>query len=386
MTSTAPPLPLGAPAGVRALFFAAGALFATWGVHIPTVKAHYGVGEQALGMAMLATGLGACVGLTQAGRVIARFGPRRVLFVGGATGAWAVAALLLGQDFAWVLALLFAFGLVSSTFDVAMNVVANDIEQQAGRPLMSGFHGLFSAGGLVGAGLGAVALRAGMAAEHHLWVSALACWALSAWGAHRMARGVAPAGGDARFQWGHGPLVLLGVLSALGLLCEGAMYDWSVLYVRDGLKVDQGSAAWAYASFSGAMAAGRFGGDWVRARLPAPRLLRASALLAAFGMTAALLATNLWLALAGFALVGLGLANVVPLLFVAAAQVPGVAPAAGIAFVSAMGYFGMMGGPALIGFVAQTATLSVALAQVVGFALVLAVASRRALAAQSASR
>jgi predicted MFS family arabinose efflux permease len=367
------------PAGVRALFVAAGALFATWGVHIPTVKAHYSVGEQALGMVMLATGLGAVLGLTQAGRLINRYGPRQVVLVAASLSPLAIALVLAAGDYALVLVLMLMFGAVSSVFDVAMNVAATDIERQAQRPVMSGFHGMFSAGGMGGAGLGALALSSGVAAEHHLWASSLVCLLLGWWGATKLSPGREAASG-ASFFFARGPLSLMGVLAALGLLCEGAMYDWSVLYLREGLHADAGRAAWAYASFSGAMAAGRFGGDWARARVSAEVLMGCSALLAAFGMTAALLSGSVWSALLGFALVGLGLANVVPLLFVAAGKVPGVASAHGIAIVSAMGYLGMMGGPALIGLVAQTYTLTAALGLVVAFALVLAAASHRAMA------
>src|SRR5687768_3174664 len=125
------------PAGVRALFFASGALFATWGVHIPTVKLHYGVGEQALGMAMLATGAGACLGLSQAGRLIGRQGARRVAWVTGSLSPLIIALLLLADDFSFVLGLMVAFGLVASVFDVAMNVAATDVERRERRPVMS---------------------------------------------------------------------------------------------------------------------------------------------------------------------------------------------------------------------------------------------------------
>ncbi|MFT3857505.1 MAG: MFS transporter [Aquabacterium sp.] len=367
-------------AGVRALFVAAGALFATWGVHVPTVKAHYGVGEQALGMAMLATGVGACAGLSQAGRLIHRHGVQRVLWVAGVLSPAAIAMLLAGDAFSVVLWALFAFGLISSTFDVAMNVAATDVERQAGRPVMSGFHGMFSAGGMAGAAFGGAALQAGMRAELHLWTASLLCWMLAWWGAARVATHVHDDEVRPALFWrASRPLVVTGVLAALGLLCEGAMYDWSVLFARERHGAGAGASAWAYASFSAAMAAGRFGGDWVRARMSAARLLRLSALLAAAGMGVALASPHLWLTLAGFAGVGLGLANVVPLLFVAAGRVPGVTPASGIAVVSAMGYLGMMGGPALIGLVAQHHGLTVALAQVLLLALVLAVAAGKAL-------
>lgn len=212
--------PSHSPAGVRALFFAGGALFATWGVHVPTVKAHYGVGEQALGMAMLLTGLGACVGLTQAGRLISRHGPRRMAFVAGTLGPFAIASLLAGHHFSLVLGLMFVFGLVSSIFDVAMNVAATDIERATKRPVMSGFHGLFSAGGMAGAGAGALALHAGMAPVHHLGLSSLVCLLLAWWGSGGLARGREEAGNASPgLLIAKGPLALMGALAALGLLC-----------------------------------------------------------------------------------------------------------------------------------------------------------------------
>ena len=139
------------------------------------------------------------------------------------------------------------------------------------------------------------------------------------------------------------------------------------------------TAALAYASFSGAMAAGRFGGDWVRARVAPRRLMRASGALAAAGMALALAWPSPAVALVGFALVGLGLSNVVPVLFSAASQVPGVSSAHGIAAVSGVGYLGMMAGPPLIGLVAERASLGAGLVVVVVFALFMALSAKRAM-------
>ncbi|HEV7914782.1 MAG TPA: MFS transporter, partial [Albitalea sp.] len=183
-----------------------------------------------------------------------------------------------------------------------------------------------------------------------------------------------------------GPLALIGALAAMGLVAEGAMYDWSVLFMKQELRSDSATAALAYASFSAAMAAGRFGGDAVRARLSSVALLRLSGGLAAIGMALALLVPQPSVALVGFALVGLGLSNVVPVLFSAAAQVPGVSAAHGIAAVSSVGYFGMMAGPPIIGMIAEASSLTVGLATVVAFALVFALSARRALPPLTPSR
>ena len=142
---------------------------------------------------------------------------------------------------------------------------------------------------------------------------------------------------------------------------------------------DASTAALAYASFSGAMAAGRFGGDWVRARVRSVTLLRFSGALGAAGMALALSVPHPVAALLGFALVGLGFANIVPVLFSAAGQLPGIAPAHGIAAVSAVGYFGLMAGPPLIGFIAQARSLAVGLVVVIVFAVVVSAFAKRAL-------
>jgi fucose permease len=165
----------------------------------------------------------------------------------------------------------------------------------------------------------------------------------------------------------------------MGLVAEGAMYDWSVLYLRQELGAPARIASLGYASFSGAMAAGRFGGDWVRARVAPATLLRWSGALGAAGMALALAVPHPLAALVGFALVGLGFANIVPVLFSAAGQLPGIAPAHGIAAVSSVGYFGMMAGPPLIGFIAEGRSLTAGLLVVIVFAALVTAFSRRAL-------
>ncbi|WP_236698535.1 MFS transporter [Xylophilus sp. Leaf220] len=363
----------------RVQFFCSGFLFATWGVHIPTIRALYGVTEAGLGVAMLAAGIGALLGLTQAGRLIARFGPRGVCRVCGVAMAGGISLLLVMPGLPALLVLLAVFGVANSIFDVAINAEAAELERVGQRPLMSGMHGMFSTGGMAGAGVGGVLLAW---PQWHLTLVAVVLAAAALLAAHRMLVPL-PVAADAPstpgFVLPRGTLLVLGVFAGLGLIAEGAMYDWSVLYLHQELGSPQTEAAWAYASFSAAMAAARFGGDWVRARVAPAVLLRASALLAAFAMVVVLLATAPWLALVGFALAGIGFANVVPLLFTAAAKVPDSSPAHAIAAVSSLGYLGFMGGPPIIGFVAQWTSLGAALWLVVVFAVVLALGARRAL-------
>jgi predicted MFS family arabinose efflux permease len=382
----------------RAQFFCSGFLFATWGVHVPTVRAHYGLDEASLGMAMLAAGVGALAGLSQAGRLAGRHGPRRLALACGLALAASVAALTRMPGYAGLLALLFVFGGAGSVFDVAINAAAAELELRRDRPLMSGMHGMFSLGGMAGAlaGSGLLALRTApetqlalIAAAGMLAVGLASRWMLPRGPRVAVASARSPGQGTTQAEaaasrarrWTLPPrlLLTLGGLAALGLLAEGAMYDWSVLYLHRELGSPADRAALAYACFSAAMAAARFCGDALRRRVAAAPLLQASALLAAAAMALMLLTDVPMVALAGCALVGVGFANIVPILFSAASQVPGVSPARAIALVSSLGYLGFMGGPPAIGFVAQRVSLTDALWLVTAAAAVLAACARSAL-------
>jgi predicted MFS family arabinose efflux permease len=370
---------LRATIAVRAQFFIAGALFATWGIHVPTVKQHYGLGEQALAMAMLASGVGAVLTLTQAGRIVGRQGPRRMAMLSGVLCAGSLVALLASQSYAVLLVLMVVFGIGMSLLDVSINAAASELESLRERNLMSGFHAMFSLGGMVGAGLGSALLARAVLPETHLVVTSLASGAFVLVAGMVMLQTVAGSSQQGHgFAFPRGALGLLGVLAALGLIAEGAMYDWSVLYMTQELKSAPDFAALAYASFSGAMAAARFGGDWVRDRVSPAVLMSSSAALATVAMAAVLLIAHPVATLIGFALVGLGFANVVPVLFGTAAKLD-ANPAHGIAVVASVGYFGMMAGPPLIGVIAEHSSLTVGLASVAVFAAILALAAPKAL-------
>lgn len=246
----------------RTQFFFSGFAFATWGVHIPTVKATYGISEATLGLAMLAAGVGALAGVSQAGRLLAHFGTRRVANFCGIAYALLLAPMLLMPGYVALLALLALFGVVTSVFDVAINAEGAELERLTGRPLLSGMHGMFSAGGMAGAASGSAWLAAGGSAQWHLLCVAIGGMATVLWAASHM---LAPhsiaknAGDESHFVVPRGALAVLGLLAALGLIAEGAIYDWSVLYLQNELGSPQQQAALAYASFSGTMALTRFG-------------------------------------------------------------------------------------------------------------------------------
>lgn len=362
----------------RGQFLLFGFLAGVWGVHIPSVKAHYGLDARALSLALLALAVGAVLCLTIAGRVIARFGAQAVALAAGLAMSAGLAALLWPTGYASLIALVLLVGGAFAMFDVAINAEGSVLEAASGKKVMSGFHGMFSLGGMAGAALGALLISAEVHATVQLAAAAAAAAALGALASANMlpthAADAAPAAG---YRLPRGELAVLGGLAAVGLLAEAAVYDWSVLYLQEEVGAAPAFAALGFASFSGAMAATRFGGDYLRTHVPAPRLLAASSLLAALAMTLLLLLRDPWVALVGLALVGIGFANVVPILFIAATRVPGVAPAPAIAAVSSIGYLGMVVGPPLVGGIAQASSLSWGLAVVALGALLLAWGARR---------
>lgn len=362
----------------RLQFGVLGVLSGAWGAHIPSVKRHFGLDEVLLALVLLAAGLGAIAALLVAGRVVARWGARRTVQAAGLAMALALGALLQlpALALAWPVAL--AFGLAMGLFDVAINAEGSELEHQGGRALMSHLHALFSTGAMLGAALAAVMLRAGVPADRQLAGIGVALALAVGLGSRGMlpAHPAPGAGEAAHFAWPRGLLRVLGLLVLAGMIAEGVMADWCVLYLQQELGVTPARAAWGYAAFAGAMALARFGGDALRERFAERQLVAAGAGMAAAAMAVVLLAATPAVAFVGFVLVGAGLAPVAPVLFNAATRVPGVSRAAAIAAVTSIGYSGFLIGPPLIGGLARATTLTAALAVVVVAAAVLAVGAR----------
>lgn len=362
----------------RCLFAAEGFSLGVWGAHVPSVRAHLALSEGELALVLLAGVLGALLSLQAAGPAVARWGARQVVRVGGLLMALGLAVLLQPSGLPAMLAVVGLLGFGATLADVAINAEGSVLEAQAGRKLMSGLHGFFSLGGMAGAASVALLLAQGVPAPLQVAVLGVgvAVLVLGAPGFLLPAHPQQPAEANA-WRLPRGRLAAVGLLAAVAMLAEGAMYDWSALYLQRVAGADAALAALAFASFSAAMAIGRFGGDALRERLSGPQLLGGGALLAGLGLGAVLLWPHPLLGLPGFALVGLGLANAVPLLFVAATQVPGVAPARGIASVASLGLLGFLAGPPLIGALAQASSLRIGLGLVLASLAVLALAARR---------
>lgn len=361
-------------------FLALGLVCGAWGVHIPSVQVRHGLDAAWLSGVLLSTGIGALLALGVAGRLIGRLGARRSCALAAVAMGGLLALALLWPGLAGLLPAMLLFGMTISLFDVAINTEGTALESLGGRPVLSNLHGMFSLGAMGGAALAGALLRAGIDARVQLAAIGLGT-ALSVLLAARcmLAAHPAPAGHapQRQFAWPRGLLLALGLMTLAGMLAEGVMIDWSVLYLTSTHRLGQDVAALGFAAFTGAMAAARFGGDALRQRFSEPALLRASAGLAAAAMALALASGHAGVAIAGFALVGAGLAPVVPILFNAATRVPGTSRAAAIASVSSIGYAGFLVGPPLVGALAQTWSLAAALWVVAVAAALLALGAGR---------
>ncbi len=377
-------LPLASPAAtlrgwhlaIRTQFLVLGLAMGAWGAQVPSVKSHYALDERALSIALLCAAAGAVLCLFTAGMLVARFGARHCIQVAGLVMLASLLAVLQFQTYAVLLVLMLLYGAGSALVDVAINSEGNTLETRGERKVMSGLHAMFSLGGMAGALLSSGLHRVAVPAALQLAGIALALVPALLWAGAR-ASGRHPNADDvhASIAWPRGALMWIGLLTALCMVAEGAMYDWSALFVRQELRTDEATGALGFAAFSAAMAAGRLVGDRVRERVATLMLLRGSGLLAAAGMALALSVGAPWAALLGFMFVGLGLANVVPVLYAAAAQVPGVSAAAGVAAVSSIGYMGFMVGPPMIGALASVTSLGTALWVVALFAVLTALAA-----------
>jgi fucose permease len=368
-------------AATRVQFLVLGVLIGAWGAHIPSIKAHHGLSEGSLSAVLLAAAVGAVSSLFTAGRVMAALGARRTAAGAAVLGGGLLGSVLAFQGLPMSLLLLqvVALGACMCLFDVALNTEGTTLERLGGRPVMSHLHGMFSVGGMLGAGAVAALLGVGIAPGVQLWSLGLGVALVAVWAARGMLQeeGRATAGtpqssAQAHFVWPRGQLLVIGLLILAGMTAEGAMYDWCVLYLQQELGQPQAQAALGYAVFSASMAASRFAGDALRARYDERTLLRCGAGLAAGAMAVVLLSAHPVVAWVGFALVGAGLAPVAPILFSAATRVPGVSPAAAIASVTSVGYSGFMLGPPLIGALATASSLTWALGVVVLAAALLA--------------
>ncbi len=368
-------------AAVSFLFFANGFVLANWLARIPDVAHGLDLSSGQVGSALLGMAVGALSAFPLTGGLITHRGSARVTTGFAVLYALSLPALALAPGLPWLVAALALFGFGNGGMDVAMNAQGVEVERWLRRPIMNSLHGFFSVGGLAGAAVGGGFASLGVAViAHFLTVAAvgLALVALAARGLRADEPRTGAAAGvrvpvftlPARALWG------LGAVAVCAAIGEGAIGDWSALYLRGPLATGPGVAALGYAAFSVAMLLGRFGGDRLVSAFGTARVVRVGGVLAAAGLALGLIVPSPTLAMLGFAAVGLGLSVVIPLVYAAAGSHPTIPRGVAVAGVATIGYSGFLIGPPLLGWLADVASLRTALLLVAALCGVIALLPR----------
>ncbi len=372
---------------VLAYFFVLGAATATWSARLPAIKAALHLSDGRLGLALFAVPAGSVVTLAVSGRIADRFGPDRVIRAGGLACPLALVPIGAAGDLGWLMAALACYGAMAGLLDVAMNACGARLEVGYGRPILSSLHAGYSIAGLAGAGIGALSAGLGLGVLPTLAATAAVLIAAGLVAGPRVAipspappsasPGDEPSGTPRASPGGHsvprrhpGPrrpgtprfsarippwalILSLGLLALAGQVGEGSAGDWSAVYLHVNLHSSVAFAAAGLAAFSVMMAAGRVAGDRLAGRFGPVRLVRASGLLAGLGLAAGLRIGTPAAAVAGFALLGAGLAGIFPQIVSAAVRLDPARAGRAIGRIAAIAYSGLLSGPVVIGALAS---------------------------------
>jgi MFS family permease len=351
------------------VFFVHGFLFASWTAHIPQLKHHLDLSDGRLGLALLGAPIGSVLAIVVAARLLPTVGSQRMVRL--ALLGYCASGPFIGLtgSLATFFAAFLLWGFFQGTLDVSMNTQAITVERFSGRVLMPGFHGSWSTGALIGAVVGAVAVGLGVSLSEQLLVLAVPCLLGAGWLTTRMipdgSAGDDPESSkdvpDRRGGLVQRAVIVLGGIAFAGMLCEGAAADWAAVYLRDSLHAASVLAGLAYASFALAMLVVRLAGNRLFTRFAVHRLLSLLAAIGSLGFAAGLVIDRPVSLLVGFAFLGAGLASVVPMILRAAGAVDNLDTGRGVAAVAGCGWAGFVVGPVVIGEIASTTTLHIAL-------------------------
>jgi MFS family permease len=365
---------------VSVIFFVHGALFGNWVSRIPAIKTHLHAGTGPLGLALLGLAVGALAARQVAGQLVARYGSKSITRIGMISCCVTLILPALAMNVTVLGIALLVFGAALGGADLAMNAHAVAVQEQIGRPVMSSFHGVYSLGGLTGALLGGRAAAASTSPLLHFSVvmALFGCVVIAA------SRSLLPSALDVAPKkttsggWAKVPrdsrltLFLLGVVGLGGMAGEGAVGDWGAIYLHSNLGASAGFAASGFAAYSLAMATGRFVGDRFVGRWGGLRVVTWSLTLAGGGFGLALLIGNPFVAVCGFAILGIGLSVVIPVVFSIAGRMGGESAGPAITIVSSISGLGAVAAPPVIGFLAALVGLPGALGVVSALAFIAA--------------
>lgn len=366
----------------RFAFLITGLAMSAWAPLIPFVKARLAIGESTLGLLILCFGIGSLMAMPVTGLLVNRYGCRRVITSSLLMMCISLVCLAVSPGLAGMAINLLLFGMMLGATDVAMNMQAVIVEKNSGRAMMSGFHGFYSLGGIFGAVVMSALMTLGLSPFNAIVMLTAVLLLMLAY----TAKDLLPKNTDANpnaerepfFVIPRGKVLLLGSLCFIAFLAEGAVLDWSAVFLNSLRNVDATHAGLGFACFSIAMTIGRFTGDKIVNALGGTRVVFWGGLFAAAGFLLVVCAPYSTAAFIGFTLIGIGASNIVPVLFTAAGNQDSMPMGLAIAAVVSMGYAGLLAGPAVIGFIAEVSSLSVSFGIVAVGLLMLAGAAKTA--------
>lgn len=357
---------------ISSFFFFVGFLYANWVARLPELQRLYDVSNATLGTLLLCWAAGAIVSMPFAGWLTVVFGSQKLTWV-TAWGFCLFAPFIPLFSNIWLVGGLFFFlGLNNGALDVSINGQAVYVERLYGKPIMSSFHAVFSIGMALGAGAGALFAKINVTLFIHLVIISALCAVLLLWAMRHLikdedsnstnlgAEGNFTEGGQT-FRLPTKAILPLGIIAFCGMTGEGSMADWSAIYMNKTIGMSEAFSALAFGAFATSMTVGRIFGDFFIAKMGKRKVLIYSSLLSFLGLALALAVLNEYVVLLGFFSVGLGLANVVPIVYSTAGNTEGVTPSVGIAMSTTIGYAGFFIGPPVIGFLADAFSLQMGL-------------------------
>ena len=354
---------------VSSLFFMMGFGLGMWAVHVPEIQQRLDIDPGTIGLALLTLSAGAVIAMAPSGWLVGRFGSTRPTVYALIGYVLTLAGPFLAPTVPLFFISLFVIGLLIGALEILANVQASDVEKARDRPTMSSFHAFFSLGGLSGAVFGGLVISLGFGDGTGAAAAAVALLVLALWAIRHLYTAGTEHEDAPQFVLPPRPVLILGLLTALCFAIEGAVTDWSALFLTDIRNATPAEAASGYAVFSAAMALVRLFGDPVVSRFGARTILIGGGALMVAGLAVVLLSPSPLVGALGFGLVGIGCANTVPVLYSAAARTPGVPPGIGVASVATMGFAGFLAAPPLLGFVADSSSLLVSLSIVLAMSL-----------------
>ncbi|MEQ4515971.1 MAG: MFS transporter [Pantoea agglomerans] len=358
----------------RIIFFIAGFITATWAVIVPFARGNTGVNEAQLGTLLLCLGVGALIAMPVTGWLTSRFGCRRVILV-------AVALVIISTPWLSVLSnplllalALLVFGVGIGVTDCAMNIQAILVEKQAKKPVMSGFHGMYSVGGIAGAGFMTLLLAMGFSVLTGCLLAVAAVIIMTLVSASGLLTYANPAEGPV-FAVPRGSVLIIGIICFAVFLTEGTVLDWSAVYLTDVRAIPASLGGLGYTCFAIAMTVARLTGDRIISSLGRLPVVLGGALIAAAGMAMVTFIASWPMALLGYTLVGAGCANIVPVMFSAAGRQTVMPQAVAVPAITTLGYLGVLSGPAVIGYVAHYTHLAFSFSLIMALMLVVGAVS-----------